>query len=389
MKKTNLISGLLYAEFNVSVDVNANVKIGRGGGVRKEENCPNYRYDDSLGISPKPYLGFTLVELLVVIAIIGVLIALLLPAVQAAREAARRMQCKNNLKQIGIAMHNYHDALQSFPPGNLHLTWMNGQPNGYVSGGIEEAPDGTWAWTLFILPFVEQQPLYDMFDKTKRAYAYSCGMGAPGTPRQYAIADYSGGDVANQPIADKVPAFLRCPSAPHGGEIQKNSNKDYGVPSQGWAARAGTRDVNFANYLSQRTDSVFYRNSAVTIADILDGTSHTFVCLESACAIHSKSANAGTNSNNMNPFVYTNSGRMGYAEYLADGFRLRPNEIGLNTSAAQYWLEPCIARSYHQGGLNAGLCDGAVIFVSNTINFDIWANTFKRADGNSQAADSL
>src|SRR4051812_45822194 len=93
-------------------------------------------------VSPRPRPAFTLVELLVVIAIIGVLVALLLPAVQAAREAARRMQCSNNLRQLGLALHNYHDVNQSFP--------MNYRP---VLGG-------TYSWMQAILPLIEQQSLY-------------------------------------------------------------------------------------------------------------------------------------------------------------------------------------------------------------------------------------
>src|SRR5262245_46217673 len=103
--------------------------------------------------------GFTLVELLVVIAIIGVLVALLLPAVQAAREAARRTQCGNHLKQFGIALHMYHDTNKWFPPGSV---WSN-------SGGTAGVPNGTMLndrGTIFIrlLPFIEQQPLYNLFD---------------------------------------------------------------------------------------------------------------------------------------------------------------------------------------------------------------------------------
>src|SRR4026209_106951 len=98
--------------------------------------------------------AFTLVELLVVIAIIGILVALLLPAVQAAREAARRMQCGNNLKQIGQGLHNYHDTFKTFPDGWLYinnppLTNIPAQPN-----------TETWAWSALILPYVEQGPLH-------------------------------------------------------------------------------------------------------------------------------------------------------------------------------------------------------------------------------------
>src|SRR5262245_40193540 len=98
--------------------------------------------------------AFTLVELLVVIAIIGVLVALLLPAVQAARAAARRMSCQNNVKQIGLALHNHHDVYGTFPPGGV----TNGPCCGTESGGT---------WTIFILPYIEQMNLYERYDFSK------------------------------------------------------------------------------------------------------------------------------------------------------------------------------------------------------------------------------
>src|ERR687898_633618 len=102
---------------------------------------------------PRAMRGFTLVELLVVIAIIGILVALLLPAVQAAREAARRSQCVNNLKQIGIAIHNYHDAHKKLPPGSP-LVGPNDDP---------QLPGMTWAG--LILPYMEEGAIYDSFNR--------------------------------------------------------------------------------------------------------------------------------------------------------------------------------------------------------------------------------
>ena len=122
--------------------------------------------------SIRPWRGFTLVELLVVIAIIGVLVALLLPAVQAAREAARRTSCSNNLKQIGLALHNYHDTFNVFPPGNFMAAGPIPNPipanvvvpnaNGCFTGAGSVRPGAPW--TVLVLPYIEQKPLHDSLD---------------------------------------------------------------------------------------------------------------------------------------------------------------------------------------------------------------------------------
>jgi prepilin-type N-terminal cleavage/methylation domain-containing protein len=131
--------------------------------------------------------GFTLIELLVVIAIIGVLVALLLPAVQQAREAARRVQCRNNLRQIAVALHNYHDRSGSFPPSS-------------VAGG-SGLDTGWWSWIVRVLPEIDQQPLYAQLDLDEDIWT-NCHKYRSYTSTRLAV--------------------LLCPSDPHGEQVYQS-----------------------------------------------------------------------------------------------------------------------------------------------------------------------
>jgi prepilin-type N-terminal cleavage/methylation domain-containing protein len=194
--------------------------------------------------------GFTLVELLVVIAIIGVLVALLLPAVQAAREAARRTQCSNNLKQIALAMHNYHDTYGALP-------WLRGPSNEGTRNTSPRGNEETISGHVHILPFIEQRPLYDVIlspDTAPNTRPY-------GPPRDF--FDYP-------PWREDVTAY-RCPSAPLG--LNYNNN----------AAVRGRQNYPFClgdsilDNHTRATRGMFYHRSSVRFRDVTDGTSNTIM----------------------------------------------------------------------------------------------------------------
>lgn len=200
--------------------------------------------------------GFTLVELLVVIAIIGILVALLLPAVQAARESARSMSCKNNLHQIGIALHNLHDLQGSLPAG-----WSS-------SGGPEDLPG--WGWLAHTLPTMEAGNLYDQ------------------TNRSLGIAD-----PANQAAREAVIAAFICPSDPEQKIILLGDDSGGGNPSSPNHDKQGAPmfKVSRSNYIGMfgtvevedfpdDGDGVFMHNKKVRFADITDGLSNTIIAGE-------------------------------------------------------------------------------------------------------------
>jgi prepilin-type N-terminal cleavage/methylation domain-containing protein len=195
--------------------------------------------------------GFTLVELLVVIAIIGILIALLLPAVQAAREAARRMQCSNNMKQIALALHNYHDVHKTFPPRGFFGAANTGPPNLPYHH----------TWIGAILPFIEQQPLYDRVNRSLPVWG--------------------------QPIVGSSVPAIHCPSdstAPASPAQSYNIEwTNYAVPTAwDWNLRK-YRMVNTwdgAPRNNCRSDGIFMSDTTTNMADIKDGTSNTMIVAE-------------------------------------------------------------------------------------------------------------
>lgn len=287
--------------------------------------------------------AFTLVELLVVIAIIGVLIALLLPAVQQAREAARRMSCTNNLKQVGIAMHTYHDTFGSLPNAN------RGTSTARRAAGPNVA----------LLPFMEQQNLADQYNYSQWWHHSS-----------------------NQHMADLMPEVFVCPSTPNGGETMASAGplftgfqtSDYAYPTESLL-----NTVPSGIY-----DATFKHDAWRKFAGITDGLSNTIMCYESAGRSH-----WWINNTQMNDGLSPTWGSMeswttvqplnGIRHaFLRTTYTLNAsNPTGLPPALAAYTggvinvTNECIMPySFHPGGVMTANADGSVHFLAESVNLD-------------------
>lgn len=221
-------------------------------------------------------MGFTLIELLVVIAIIAILVALLLPAVQQAREAARRTQCRNNLKQIGLAMHNYHDVHRIFPIG--HQWRPAGAPSATLPNGAGTPRGSGWGWSAYLLPFLDGAPLYDKFNFSVSVADCSTAYGAP---------NYTYVGNTNRPLVGTPMPWARCPSSiapavfgwgtavePNYLNLAVTSYKACTGAYNGGHGRVPEQGALWAN-------GMFFRDSNIRIRDVRDGTSNTIMVGES------------------------------------------------------------------------------------------------------------
>jgi prepilin-type N-terminal cleavage/methylation domain-containing protein/prepilin-type processing-associated H-X9-DG protein len=294
--------------------------------------------------------AFTLIELLVVIAIIAILIGLLVPAVQKVREAAARMQCSNNLKQIALANHNHHDSLQRLPPGvNLPISNQSGAvfPTNalYKSGKITDppVPGQFFSWAEAILPFVEQDNLQKNLNFTQREFVNCNGPNSMG--------------------AQIVKIYL-CPSDPMPQNVttfvSNNTTFYFGMNSYG--ANGGTRswfvDINMS------TDGVYWINSAVRLTDITDGTSNTLLFGEryhrdpNFTKIETLGGWAWANFQGPQDYIFSSRVPVNY---------MAPANPSLNDQDQRV----CAFGSGHTGGANFALADGSVRFLTMTGNADL------------------
>jgi prepilin-type N-terminal cleavage/methylation domain-containing protein len=325
--------------------------------------------------------GFTLVELLVVIAIIGILIALLLPAVQAAREAARRSQCTNNLKQMGLALHNYHDIFKTFPR--------------WAQRPVDPANNSHWngySVHVRILPFMEQRPLYDAIKTASQNFCLS------------------GHSINSTHQSARVDAYI-CPSAPPYGDVNWKSSCNYPLnagPNIGW----GSAD-----------NGVFRVDVEVGMRDITDGTSNTIMVGEQL------TSDGNTNNTTQYRFPFdivrgiawtgsrtsTSQGAITQADLETYGQAcaaatdnhtgssgqafLRPVHFytAFTTLAPPNWKYPscmscsgCSAgdstgvypsRSMHPGGTNHCIADASVRFISESVDVTLYQGLGSRNGG--------
>ena len=320
--------------------------------------------------------GFTLIELLVVIAIIAILVSLLLPAVQQAREAARRTQCKNNLKQIGLALHNYHDAYNSFPIGHQWMGWFDGNnptDANVMPNNMRFRGGPAWGYGWALLPYMDQANIFNLFNQRSQAADYT--VRPPG-------ATLEDGN-SNASLCTTILPFISCPSDAKpaqrdDGAILSSATSSYQGASSSYNGYQG--NPNWALRHLRRNGCLTRSNAGtVSIRDITDGTSNTIIVAETKWNMQ----NNGLNRSRW----FGAQDRQGGGAPDPEGDALGPspgkylgatgatNALCVQGEWAMNWTQlegnpqpHRTAGSEHVGGAQFVLADGAVRFISENIN---------------------
>ncbi len=334
--------------------------------------------------------GFTLIELLVVIAIIAVLLGLLLPAVQKVREAASRMSCSNNIKQIALALHNYHDANNRLPQGMVMPYAQAG--NDPLTGGSSNPFGPNWA--IFILPYIEQQNLY----------ALANPLSYPGTTNLGNLASYN---LSWRNVRGFTIKSYLCPSDT--GQDVPFTDPNGAPPEPGWArgnyaCNGGTADIDHqiagdsgvpnTPFPGTSKGPVMSINFGATFTTIPDGTSTTFLVHEVRVGLNSMDRRGvwamGMPGSSMvcagRDYNPTPNNRLDESDEIEGCWQFWYPGIGTRDgmgcrSAPEKYTMAGQARSRHTGGWNAAFCDGHVQFINNSISQWTWVLLQSTNDG--------
>jgi prepilin-type N-terminal cleavage/methylation domain-containing protein/prepilin-type processing-associated H-X9-DG protein len=339
-----------------------------------------YRRGQARGGLGNPNPGFTLLELLVVLAIIGILIGMLLPAVQRVREAARRASCGNNLRQISLAALNYEGAMMRFPEGATARPFP----------GNATYPHNFYRWSSLahLAPFYEQGNVYDTINLELPLFA----------PPGFNIA------AENQLAARSLVSFLLCPS-----DQMQSVSSGFGVGElapTNYAACAGSGAGGGTPFEDEGADGVFYINSRTRIGEIFDGTSNTALFSESSLGTGPESSNDQSLLQSSPQTVYRFTFTTPLTDAAAEGALLLnvtnrrgflwingeyrctlynhyygPNSPTPDVFGASFHPSPAkrfsaygwrAARSFHPGGINLGFADGSVRFINQAVDLPTW-----------------
>lgn len=325
-----------------------------------------------------PQSGFTIIELLVAIAIIGLLIAILIPAVQQARLVARKAQCSNHLKQLGIAMHNYQEAHRVLPPGQFNYMGDDLDHVTQPDGSISEKGPARSCWMQQILPYIDQKPLYDQL------------------PFDSNLAARKWGTDLNVPIWTVVPTLM-CPNDPanpkvvtdqgtgpedsegfHGNYVMCAGNTEFSLADQGEVTGVGS---------GHNLNGMFYAISSTRFNEVTDGLSNTVMGGELILnRDKTEAANGGVGARDVRGRYYNSYRGNGLFSTQFPPNSSVPDEV--RNCQIPNPVSPCntgadvivqYARSYHAGGVNILMADGSVKFLNNSMSTEIFRALGSRA----------